>query len=44
MIQETIIGDVRRHDFDLISVAEPDLLKDDPTRTLLRQMMGAIAQ
>jgi DNA invertase Pin-like site-specific DNA recombinase len=44
MVQETIIADLRKHSFDLISVAEPDLLKDDPTRTLLRQMMGAVAQ
>jgi len=44
MIQETIIGDLRKHGFDLVSVMEPDLCKDDATRTLLRQMMGAIAQ
>ena len=30
--------------FDLISVTEPDPLRGDPTRTLLRQMMGAIEQ
>ncbi len=44
MIQETIIGDLRKHAFDLLSVAEPDLLRDDPTRKLLRQMVGAIAE
>jgi DNA invertase Pin-like site-specific DNA recombinase len=44
MIQETIIGDLRKHGFDLISVAEPDLLKDDPSRKLFRQIMGAIAE
>ena len=44
MIQETIIGDMRKRGLELISVHEPDLLQDDPTRTLLRQMMGAIAQ
>jgi DNA invertase Pin-like site-specific DNA recombinase len=44
MVQETIIGDLRKSGFDLVSVAEPDLLQDDPTRTLMRQVFGAIAQ
>jgi DNA invertase Pin-like site-specific DNA recombinase len=44
MIQETIIGDLRRNGFDLISVMEPDLLQDDPSRKLMRQIFGAIAE
>src|SRR5580765_8254053 len=44
MIQETIIGEMRKQGFDLISVMEPDLLQNDPTRILMRQMFGAIAQ
>jgi DNA invertase Pin-like site-specific DNA recombinase len=44
MIQESIIADLRANGFQLISVAEPDLLKDDPGRTMFRQFMGAIAQ
>jgi hypothetical protein len=44
MVQETIIGDLRKHGFDLISVTEPDLLQDDPTRKLMRQIFGAIAE
>ena len=44
MIQETIVADLRKHGFRLLSVAEPDLLEDDPTRKLLRQMMGAVAE
>jgi len=44
MIQETIIGDLRKHGFELVSAAEPDLLKDDPTRKLMRQVFGAIAE
>ena len=44
MVQETIIGDLRKGGFDLVSVAEPDLLQDDPTRKLMRQFMGAIAE
>ena len=44
MVQETIIGDLRKNGFDLISVAEPDLLKDDPSRKLMRQIFGAISE
>lgn len=44
MIQETIIGDLRKHAFGLVSVLEPDLCQTDPTRTLMRQLMGAVAQ
>ena len=44
MVQETIIADLNRHGFDLISVAEPDLMATDPTRILMRQLMGAVAQ
>ncbi|MBI1356597.1 MAG: DNA invertase [Acidobacteria bacterium] len=44
MVQETIIGDLRKSNFELVSVTEPDLLKDDPTRTLMRQVFGAIAE
>src|SRR5579862_2304378 len=44
MIQETIIGDLRKNGFELISVAEPDLLQDDPSRKLMRQIFGAIAE
>lgn len=44
MVQETIIGDLRKHGFELISVAEPDLCSDDPSRKLVRQIFGAIAE
>ena len=44
MVQESIIADLRANEFQLISVAEPDLLQDDAGRTMLRQFMGAIAQ
>ncbi len=44
MVQETIIADMKRHGFTLISVAEPDLMASDPTRVLMRQLMGAVAQ
>jgi DNA invertase Pin-like site-specific DNA recombinase len=44
MVQETIIGDLRKHGFEIISVAEPDLCSDDPSRKLVRQIFGAIAE
>ena len=44
MVQETIIGDLRKRCFDIVSVTEPDLLQNDPTRILMRQIFGAIAQ
>lgn len=44
MIQESVIADFQRSGFTLVSVAEPDLCSTDPTRVLLRQMMGAFAQ
>jgi DNA invertase Pin-like site-specific DNA recombinase len=44
MIQETIIGDLRKRGYELVSVSEPDLCSTDPSRVLVRQMFGAIAQ
>ena len=44
MIQETIIGDLRKKGFQVISAAEPDLCSDDPSRKLVRQIFGAIAE
>lgn len=44
MVQEHIIADLRKRHVTLISTAEPDLCIDDPTRKLLRQIMGAIAE
>jgi DNA invertase Pin-like site-specific DNA recombinase len=44
MVQETIIGDLRKRGYELVSVTEPDLLQKDPTRVLMRQVFGAIAQ
>jgi DNA invertase Pin-like site-specific DNA recombinase len=44
MIQESIIADMMRNGFEILSVAEPDLCSDDPSRTLMRQMLGAFAQ
>ncbi len=44
MVQEAIIKDLKKQGFQLISVAEPDLCSDDPSRKLMRQMFGAIAE
>lgn len=44
MIQESIIADLRKQGFEIVSVLEPDLCSDDPTRKLMRQMMGAFAE
>jgi DNA invertase Pin-like site-specific DNA recombinase len=44
MVQEACIADLRKYGFTLISVAEPDLMANDPTRVLMRQLMGAVAQ
>ena len=44
MVQETIIADMRKKGIELISVAEPDLCSDDPSRKLMRQIFGAIAE
>jgi DNA invertase Pin-like site-specific DNA recombinase len=44
MVQETIIADLKKHGYTLISVMEPDLCRDDPSRKLMRQIFGAIAE
>ena len=45
MIQEAIINDLQAKGFNLISVVEgADLLSGDPTRKLVRQVLGAIAE
>jgi DNA invertase Pin-like site-specific DNA recombinase len=44
MIQESIIADFKRNGFELVSALEPDMCSDDPTRKLLRQMLGAFAE
>jgi DNA invertase Pin-like site-specific DNA recombinase len=43
MIQESIIADMKRNGFEIVSVTEPDMCSDDPSRTLMRQILGAFA-
>ena len=44
MIQETILNDLQEQNITVISVCDGDLLEDDPTRKLIRQVLGAIAE
>jgi DNA invertase Pin-like site-specific DNA recombinase len=44
VIQETILADMRKYGFELVSVSEPDLCTNDPSRRLMRQIFGAIAE
>ena len=44
LLQETMLADVRRLGGELVSIDEPDLCSDDPSRVLFRQMKGAISQ
>jgi DNA invertase Pin-like site-specific DNA recombinase len=44
MVQETILSDMQKNGYELVSVAEPDLCNNDPSRKLVRQIFGAIAE
>lgn len=44
MVQESIIESLRKEGFQLLSVTEPDVLQNDPTRKLMRQILGAFAE
>jgi DNA invertase Pin-like site-specific DNA recombinase len=44
MIQESIVQDFKRNGFEIISVAEPDMCSDDPSRKLIRQILGAFSE
>lgn len=43
-VQESILQDFKHKGFEIVSVTEPDLCSDDPTRTLMRQVLGAFFQ
>jgi DNA invertase Pin-like site-specific DNA recombinase len=42
MVQETLLADLRKRGITVISVREPDLCEADPSRKLIRQIIGAI--
>src|SRR6056297_2264495 len=44
MIQENILHDMNRHGVSVLSATDGDLLEDAPTRKLVRQVLGAIAE
>jgi len=44
MIQESILHDLTRKGWQLVSVDQPDLCSNEPSRVLMRQMMGAFYQ
>jgi DNA invertase Pin-like site-specific DNA recombinase len=44
MVQESVIADFRRKGLELVSVNEPGLCSEDPSRVLMRQMLGAFFQ
>jgi DNA invertase Pin-like site-specific DNA recombinase len=44
MVSETIISDMKKSGYTLISTCEPDLCSEDPSRKLVRQIFGAIAE
>jgi DNA invertase Pin-like site-specific DNA recombinase len=43
MVQEHIVADCQKRGIALLSAAEPDLCSADPTRILMRQILGAVA-
>jgi DNA invertase Pin-like site-specific DNA recombinase len=43
MVQEHIIADCQKRGITMLSTAEPDLCSSDPTRILMRQILGAVA-
>ena len=44
MVQEATLSYFSHIGFSIVSVAEPDLMATDPSRTAFRQMMGVFAQ
>ncbi len=44
LVQETVMARMREAGAEVLSVAEPDVDSDDPTRVLVRHVLGAISQ
>lgn len=44
MVQETLVGDLRKRGFTFISTAEPDLCSEDPSRKFIRRLLGLVAE
>jgi DNA invertase Pin-like site-specific DNA recombinase len=44
VVQESILKELNRKGFELVSVSEPDLCSNDPYRSAMRQMLGVFAE
>ncbi len=44
ILQETMLMELRKRNVQLVSVDEPDLCNNDPTRKMYRQIRGAISE
>ncbi len=44
VLQETTMARMKRAGVEVLSVSEPDIDSDDPTRVMIRQVLGAISQ
>ncbi len=44
VVQESILKDLNKRGFELVSVSEPDLCSNDPYRSAMRQMLGVFAE
>ena len=44
MVQETILADIKKRGWQLVSATEPDLMQEDPSRVMMRQIFGVVAQ
>ena len=44
MVQENLLHDMGKHGVSVLFATDGDLLEDDPTRKLVRQVLGAIAE
>lgn len=44
MLQETIIAKLRQAGGNVLSVSEPDIDSEEPTRVMVRQILGAVSQ
>src|SRR5947209_4834990 len=44
MVQEAALSYFQQNGFTIVSVSEPDLMANDPSRVAFRQMMGVFAQ
>ena len=44
MVQETIVADITKRGFEFLSTCEPDLCSDDPSRQMIRKILGVVAE